>query len=172
MLVRVCPDGCLRTLINPAVAADKICQSFWNLPEGPEVSHSNTEKDLERRHVLTSSNRHPDATQPKPALNVDAVQARQGRLGRPVAVVLAGGLLLALIAWGAVEYWGETLDSSVTGSTAPAVSQPANSPKPDAGTTSEDKTTPENTAPTDRDPTYQSGTGGPSPVVTPDGTQR
>lgn len=119
---------------------------------------------------MISSSHHPDPRDPKPDVKVDATRARQGRLGRPVVLVLAVGLLLALIAWGAVEYWGETLDPSERGSTTPTASQPSDNPAPEVGT--ENKNTPENTAPTDRDPTYQSGTGGPSPVVTPDGTQR
>jgi hypothetical protein len=58
-------------------------------------------------------------------------KARQGPLGRPVLLVLLGGLALAMIAWGAVEIWGEHIDQpaaelpgAVT-TTPPADTQPA-----------------------------------------------
>jgi|KBSMisStandDraft_5_1062788.scaffolds.fasta_scaffold8576953_1 hypothetical protein len=38
-------------------------------------------------------------------------KARQGRLGRPVLVVLIVGLLLAAGAWVGVEMWGEHIDA-------------------------------------------------------------
>nr|WP_246683319.1 hypothetical protein [Mesorhizobium sp. B2-1-3A] len=41
-------------------------------------------------------------------------KARQGRLGRPVLFVLLGGLLLALIAWGIAETYGEKAKSPGT----------------------------------------------------------
>lgn len=41
-------------------------------------------------------------------------EARQGPLGRPVLLVLIGGLLLALIAWGGAELFGEGTDDSAT----------------------------------------------------------
>jgi len=33
-------------------------------------------------------------------------KARQGRAGRPVLMVLIGGLVLAMVAWGAAELFG------------------------------------------------------------------
>lgn len=38
------------------------------------------------------------------------VEARQGFLGRPVLMVLIGGLLLAMVAWGISEMYGESVD--------------------------------------------------------------
>ena len=38
-----------------------------------------------------------------------ATEVRQATLGKPVLAVLIGGLFLALIAWGAVEMWGESI---------------------------------------------------------------
>ncbi|TKT59847.1 hypothetical protein [Rhizobium sp. LC145] len=37
-------------------------------------------------------------------------EARQARTGRPVLIVLVSGLILAFIAWGAVEWWGQTTE--------------------------------------------------------------
>ncbi|MGO4441571.1 hypothetical protein [Rhizobium sp. RAF56] len=53
-------------------------------------------------------------------VNETATKARQGNLGKPVLAVLIGGLILAMIAWGAVEFWGERIDtdSRSTGSLA------------------------------------------------------
>lgn len=36
--------------------------------------------------------------------------ARQGRLGKPVLIVLVVGILLALVAWGGAEWYGEETD--------------------------------------------------------------
>ncbi|WP_353844888.1 hypothetical protein [Rhizobium sp. CSW-27] len=41
---------------------------------------------------------------------MSATEARQGRRGAPVIAVLAGGLLLAMLAWGAVEWWAQTTE--------------------------------------------------------------
>ncbi|HVK90882.1 MAG TPA: hypothetical protein VM468_05670 [Mycoplana sp.] len=130
--------------------------------------------------MSTSTNRpiprSPASNRPtqEPPVELSATQARQGSFGRPVALVLAGGLILALIAWGAVEYWGETQDNAAEATNSePAVHQ--SQPQPQSGNTADTAPSTEQkagTAPTDRDPTYESGTGGQSPVVTPDGTQR
>lgn len=37
-------------------------------------------------------------------------KARQGRQGLPVLMVLVGGLLLAAIAWGIAELYGNSID--------------------------------------------------------------
>lgn len=39
---------------------------------------------------------------------LSATEARQGRRGMPVMVVLGAGLLLAMLAWGGVEWWAQT----------------------------------------------------------------
>jgi hypothetical protein len=41
---------------------------------------------------------------------MSATEARQGRKGSPVLIVLVAGLVLALFAWGAAEWWGEATD--------------------------------------------------------------
>jgi hypothetical protein len=43
-----------------------------------------------------------------------ATEARQGSWGRQVFLVLVAGLLLAMLAWGAVEIWGENIDDNAT----------------------------------------------------------
>lgn len=54
-----------------------------------------------------------------------ATEARQGSKGMPVFMVLVAGLILAMFAWGAVEWYGQ--------STEPPAEQTA---KPPAGDTS------------------------------------
>lgn len=41
---------------------------------------------------------------------VPADKARQGRRGRHVLIILIVGLILALIAWGVAEFYGEAID--------------------------------------------------------------
>lgn len=43
---------------------------------------------------------------PRPA---PAVQARQGFLGRPVLIILLVGLILAMLFWVPVEWWGNAI---------------------------------------------------------------
>lgn len=99
-----------------------------------------------------------------------ARETRQGGLGRPVLKVLGISLALAFLVWGAVEIWGQRVDpsgpvdSSQTSSTTNGTQTPAqdtiDDSVPGGG----------QTVPMDRDPTQQSGTGGDSQSVTPDGT--
>lgn len=58
---------------------------------------------------------------------MSATEARQGRRGTPVLMVLVAGLILALLAWGAAEWWGKA--------TAPPDEQTATPP---AGSTTPD----------------------------------
>lgn len=37
-------------------------------------------------------------------------EARQGRRGTPVFMVLVVGLVLAMVAWGAVEFWAQSTE--------------------------------------------------------------
>lgn len=57
-------------------------------------------------------------------VELSPVEARQGLLGRPVLVVLVAGLLLAMVAWAASEFWGMSIDTQTpkdnTQITAPA----------------------------------------------------
>ncbi|WP_165214234.1 hypothetical protein [Affinirhizobium pseudoryzae] len=41
---------------------------------------------------------------------LSATEARQGRRGTPVFMVLAIGLVLAMVAWGAAEWWGQATE--------------------------------------------------------------
>lgn len=104
------------------------------------------------------------------------VQARQGFLGRPVLMVLIGGLILAAIAWAIAEFYGEAVDNDATTETKQTISQDSNAivtptdqkvidNKPAAGESLQP-------APTDRDPTAESGTGGDSQSITPTGTEK
>lgn len=95
-------------------------------------------------------------------------EARQGGLGRPVLRVLGISLVLVLLVWGAVEIWGEKTDPSAPLDTSQTSSTTSGTPTQD--TIKEDAPGGGNTAPTDRDPTQPSGTGGDSQSVTPDGT--
>jgi len=101
----------------------------------------------------------------------DARETRQGRLGRPVLRILGISLALAFLVWGAVELWSDRADPSAPVDTS-QTSSTSDTQAPSEGTI--DDTVPGNTqtVPTDRDPTPQSGTGGDSQLVTPDGTQR
>lgn len=40
-------------------------------------------------------------------------EARQGERGKPVLVVLAAGLLIAMATWAGVAIYGETIDTAV-----------------------------------------------------------
>ena len=57
-------------------------------------------------------------------VELSPVEARQGLLGRPVLVVLVVGLILAMLAWAASEFWGMSIDTQTPGDntqiTAPA----------------------------------------------------
>nr|WP_311044222.1 hypothetical protein [Rhizobium bangladeshense] len=50
-----------------------------------------------------------------------ASEARQGPWGRPVFMVLIGGLALVMVAWTVAEFWGESIDQDpqATASTKP-----------------------------------------------------
>jgi hypothetical protein len=54
-------------------------------------------------------------------------EARQGALGRPVLYVLVVGLVLALLAWAAAEFWGAAIDTQ-TPRDASQVTTPATEP--------------------------------------------
>lgn len=54
-------------------------------------------------------------------------EARQGMPGRPVLYVLVIGLMLAMLAWAAAEFWGMAIDTQ-TPSDATQVTTPATEP--------------------------------------------
>ncbi|ACP25018.1 hypothetical protein NGR_c12370 [Sinorhizobium fredii NGR234] len=98
-----------------------------------------------------------------------AEEAKQGRSGTAILAVLLGGLLLAFVVWGGVAIWGESTDSDRTTETEQV--QPAPSTE-QTGSVNQDQSAPAIPAPTDRDPTAQTGTGGDVQQVTPDGTEK
>ncbi|RCW87940.1 hypothetical protein [Phyllobacterium bourgognense] len=85
-------------------------------------------------------------------------EARQGPLGRPVLNVLIVALLLALVAWGAAELYGERVDN-VPGNTG---TSGENAPPPAPSTNQ-----PVTNTPVDRDPTPQTGSGGDTQTKNP-----
>jgi hypothetical protein len=97
-----------------------------------------------------------------------AREARQGGPGRPILKVLGISLALVVLVWGAVEIFGERIDPS-----APVDdTQTSSTTNGQQAQDTIDNSVPGGgqTVPTDRDPTQQSGTGGESQRVTPDGT--
>jgi len=96
-----------------------------------------------------------------------AKEARQGPLGKPVLLVLLGGLLLAVIAWGGAELFGESTDNNATvsGQESPAAGQ--NKPSDQATPPSGDQ--PTTNAPVESS-TPQSGTGGDTQAKPPSNT--
>lgn len=97
-----------------------------------------------------------------------ARETRQGGPGRPVLKVLGFSLALAFLVWGAVEIWGGRMDPSEPVDASQTSSTSNGTPTQDTI----DNRVPGGgeAVPTDRDPTSQSGTGGDSQSVTPDGT--
>lgn len=105
---------------------------------------------------------------------LSSTEARQGRSGKPVFYVLACSLILAVIAWTAAEIWGEATDQDASGSVVAPPSQTETNTPSGAGTFDDNPAGGQSRSPEaiDQDPTYQSGTGGDSQQVTPDGTER
>ncbi|WP_312366993.1 hypothetical protein [Ensifer sp.] len=110
----------------------------------------------------------------KPQEPIPAVRARQGLLGRPVLAVLVGGLILALIAWGIAGLYGEGIDEDAPtplpqmATERPEIT-PTNQGIIDNSSTGAERMEP---SPVDRDPTPQSGTGGPSEIKSSTGTEK
>ncbi|MDK1376749.1 MULTISPECIES: hypothetical protein [unclassified Sinorhizobium] len=100
-----------------------------------------------------------------------ARETRPGGLGLRVLAVLTGGLFLVLLAWGAVELWGESNDSDRATQT--EQTQPAPSSE-QTGSVGNQTPAPVDgqASPTDMNPTAPSGTGGPSQQTSPDGTAK
>ncbi|MFB9951592.1 hypothetical protein ACFFP0_22310 [Rhizobium puerariae] len=57
-----------------------------------------------------AESRHPNPDGSPAGETLSATEARQGRWGAPVLVVLVAGLVLAMIAWGGAEWWGEATE--------------------------------------------------------------
>ncbi len=56
-----------------------------------------------------------------PTVTETAAEARQGRRGKPVLVILVCALILSAVAWSLAEYWGESIDRDAA---APSVNSP------------------------------------------------
>jgi len=57
-------------------------------------------------------------------------RVRQGRWGYQVLMVLVGGLVLAMIAWAAAEFYGEAIDPPAATENAPSAPTPSTQPPP------------------------------------------
>lgn len=102
-----------------------------------------------------------------PARNdFSAAEARQGPRGFPVLAVLGTSLALVVLVWAAVELWGNYIDPT------PENTQQTTTTSGEPTQDTIDNSVPgaTQTVPADRDPTPESGTGGESQTVTPDGT--
>ncbi len=69
----------------------------------------------------------------------NATDARQGRTGKPVLIVLCVGLCLAAVAWVGAEFWGEATDAPTEQTATPSAGD--TTPK-SAASSSETSTTP------------------------------
>jgi hypothetical protein len=95
----------------------------------------------------------------KPPVQETAQEARQGPRGRPVLYVLIVGLLLAILAWGVAELYGEKADNK-TGVNEEQTNSQAAPPAPSANG-------PVNSSPANKNPAPQTGTGGASQMNSP-----
>lgn len=109
-------------------------------------------------------------THEPPRKDYAARETRQGGLGRPVLKVLGISLALVFLVWGAVEIWGERVDPTSPVDSSQTSSTTNGTQTPTQDTIDDSVPGGGQTVPTDRDPTQQSGTGGDSQRVTPDGT--
>jgi hypothetical protein len=91
----------------------------------------------------------------------------------PVLAVLVSALVLAMIAWGAAEIWGESIDTDPK-PTASTVLDPINAQPHGAGTFDNNPAGGGSRPPeaTDRDPTPEGNGGGPTMITTPSGTEK
>lgn len=95
-------------------------------------------------------------------VKVSAVEAWQGLLGRPVLMVLIGSLVLALIALAGAEMFGESTGNDATTQVQETTPAAKDAAPADQGTVNNTPATGEQMqpAPTDKDPTPQTGSGG------------
>jgi cytoskeletal protein RodZ len=95
--------------------------------------------------------------------NIPENKARQGGLGRPVLVVLVGGLLLAAIAWGIAELYGEQAKTPATQQNDNAAASSGSNASSDRDQSKADDVNGEpvdQNPKVDKNPTPQSSTGG------------
>lgn len=94
-----------------------------------------------------------------------AREARQAGMGKRIFLVLTASLALALLVWAALE-WSQS-EGNQTGSIENTQPVPLEQPATEQPPNSESK---KGMAPTDRNPTPQSGTGAPRENTAPDDT--
>ncbi|HXV30026.1 MAG TPA: hypothetical protein VD840_06820 [Sinorhizobium sp.] len=114
----------------------------------------------------------PSATHESERKVFGPAEVRQGRFGIRVLAVLAASLVLAMVVWGAIEIWADRTDDDRRTAVEDVQSAPADDQTSSIGDGATSEENRRALAPTDRDPTYQTGTGGPSQQVTPDGTEK
>ncbi len=68
-------------------------------------------------------------------VELTATEARQGSRGRPVLVVLVAGLLLAMVAWAAAEFFGMAIAPANDTGGGDTISAPASTSTNDGGAT-------------------------------------
>ncbi len=105
----------------------------------------------------------------QPPVRETAREARQGLLGKPILMVLIGGLFLAAIAWGVAEIYGESTDNNASQTN--QENTPAGQNAQPGDVTSPSPDLPNANAPVDKDPTPQTGTGGDSQTKNPPNAQ-
>jgi hypothetical protein len=105
----------------------------------------------------------PERKRRDAVLTETATEARQGRAGRPVLIVLICGLVLAFLAWGAAEWWGEATDAPPQQTATPPAGE--NTPRPSTTTSAPSG----GMAPADRTPHADGGSGNQNPVNEPSG---
>lgn len=64
--------------------------------------------DVHAHHPQTDQTPRQSEAEPD---GIPAKKARQGRMGRPVLVVLVVGLILAALAWWGAEIYGNSIES-------------------------------------------------------------
>jgi hypothetical protein len=105
----------------------------------------------------------------QPPVRETAKEARQGLLGKPILMVLIGGLFLAAVAWGVAEIYGESTDNNASQTNQENNPGSQNAQPDDVSRPSPDL--PNANPPVDKDPTPQTGTGGDSQTKNPATTQ-
>lgn len=63
-------------------------------------------------------------------------EARQGSKGKPVFAVLVAGLILAMIAWGAAEWYGQSTEPPAEQTASPPAAPATAAPNPNAAPSS------------------------------------
>lgn len=110
---------------------------------------------------------------PEKPVTETATEARQGRKGKPVLIVLIGGLFLAAVAWAGAELWGESTDkdppSKPSTTSDPINAQPKGEGAFDNNPAGGGSQPPEAT---DRNPNPSGSGSGPTGVTTPSGAEK